>query len=161
LGGVNVPGEEHEIMAAALEAEAALQERGSVREIGENYDPTYGRILEINADYDESVAFAFTFWDNWVDASNHEWQYHDPIAEREWRVSLAKSPRRCVEVNFLATTSSSSRFDSSRDALSRNGSSRCSGHAAQQAAEAEGRGLQQCGWPFSTRMVVASRAAAA
>jgi len=71
-------------MAAALEAEAALHEQGSVREIGENYDPTYGRVLEINADYDESVGFAFTFWDNWVDASNHEWQYHDPIREHDW-----------------------------------------------------------------------------
>jgi hypothetical protein len=84
LGGVDVPGEEHEIMAAALEADAALQERGSVREIGENYDPTYARILKINADYDESVGFAFTFWDNWVDASNHEWQYHEPIREHDW-----------------------------------------------------------------------------
>jgi hypothetical protein len=79
-----MPGEEHEIMAAALEAEAALQEQGSIREIGENYDRTYGRILEINADYDESIGFAFTFWDNWVDASNHEWQYHEPIREPDW-----------------------------------------------------------------------------
>ena len=71
-------------MASALEAEAALQERGAIREIGENYDPTYGRILEVNADYDEAVAFAFTFWDNWVDASNHDWQYHEPINERDW-----------------------------------------------------------------------------
>jgi hypothetical protein len=79
-----MPGEEHEIMASALEADAGLQEQGSIREIGENYDPTYGRILEINDDYDESVAFAFTFWDNWVDASNHEWKYHEPITERDW-----------------------------------------------------------------------------
>lgn len=79
-----MPGEEHEIMAAALEAEAALQERGLLREIGENYDPTYGRILEVNADYDESVGFAFTFWDNWVDAYNHDWQYHDPFTEHDW-----------------------------------------------------------------------------
>jgi hypothetical protein len=56
----------------------------TVREIGENYDPTYARILKINADYDESVGFAFTFWDNWVDASNHEWQYHEPIREHDW-----------------------------------------------------------------------------
>ena len=79
-----MPGEEHEIVATALEAEAALQEQRSVRAIGENFDPTYGRILEINADYDESIGFAFTFWDNWIDASNHEWQYHDPIREHDW-----------------------------------------------------------------------------
>jgi hypothetical protein len=79
-----VTGKEHEIIAAALEAAAALQERGAVRELGENYDSTLGRILEINADYDNSVSFAFTFWDNWVDASNHDWQYHNPIGEHDW-----------------------------------------------------------------------------
>jgi hypothetical protein len=79
-----MPGEEYEIMASALEAAAVLQERGAIREIGENYDPTYRRILEINTNYDEAVAFAFTFWDNWVDASNHEWQYHEPIREGDW-----------------------------------------------------------------------------
>lgn len=79
-----MPGEEHEIMAAALEAEAALQEQGSIREIGEDYDPTYARILEINADYDDSIGFAFTFWDKWADASNHEWKYHEPIRESDW-----------------------------------------------------------------------------
>ena len=79
-----MPGEEHELIAAALESAAALQEHGSVRDIGESYDSAYGRILEINSDYDESIAFAFTFWDNWVDASNHEWQYHDPIRESDW-----------------------------------------------------------------------------
>jgi hypothetical protein len=77
-------GEEHEIMASALEAEATLQERGSVRKLGANYDPTCARILEVNSHYDESIAFAFTFWDNWVDAANHEWKYHEPIGEQEW-----------------------------------------------------------------------------
>src|SRR5262245_43841954 len=77
-------GEEHEIMASALEAEATLQERGSIRKLGSNYDPTYARILEVNARYDESIGFAFTFWDNWLDAANHEWKYHEPISEREW-----------------------------------------------------------------------------
>jgi hypothetical protein len=79
-----MPREEHEILASALEAEATLQEQGSVRAIGDDYDQTYGRVLEINHDYDESIAFAFTFWDNWVDASNHNWLYHDPITERDW-----------------------------------------------------------------------------
>ncbi len=63
---------------------AALQEHGAVRDFGGNYDSTYGRILEINSDYDESVAFAFSFWDGWVDASDHEWRYYDPIRESDW-----------------------------------------------------------------------------
>lgn len=79
-----MPSEEHTIMADALEAEAHLQEQGLIRRIGEAYDPTLCRILEVNANYDESVSFAFTFWDEWVDAANHGWQYHEPFSEQDW-----------------------------------------------------------------------------
>ena len=79
-----MPGEEHELMARALEAAAKTQEEGTLLRIGELYDSTASRILEMNPDYDGSIAFAFTFWDNWVDAANHDWQYHDPIRERDW-----------------------------------------------------------------------------
>ena len=103
---MSMPGEEHGIMASALEAEAALQDRGAIREIGDIYDPTYGRILEVNADYDEAVAFAFTFWDNWVDASNHDWQYHEPIGERDWprfarEIALAVRQGQIPDNDFL------------------------------------------------------------
>jgi len=79
-----MPGREHEIIASALEADVAHQENGRISEIGKTFDPTLARILEVNADYDESVGFAFTFWDNWLDASNHQWMYHDPITEHDW-----------------------------------------------------------------------------
>ncbi len=79
-----MPGEEHELMARALEAAARTQEEGALLRIGELYDTTVSRILEMNPDYDDSIAFAFTFWDNWADAANHDWQYHDPIRERHW-----------------------------------------------------------------------------
>ncbi len=79
-----MPGEEHELMAQALEQEARLRDQGEFRQIGAAYDPTYGQILEINSDYDEAIGFAFTFWDNWVDASNHDWQYHEPISQHDW-----------------------------------------------------------------------------
>jgi hypothetical protein len=95
-----LPGEENEIMATALEAAAHSQEQGAFRHIGETYDPTYGRILELNSNYDDSIGFAFTFWDNWVDASNHEWQYHEPITRHDWP-RLAREVAEAVRMGEL------------------------------------------------------------
>ncbi len=29
---------------------------------------------------------ALSFWDGWIDASNHAWQYYQPICESDWPV---------------------------------------------------------------------------
>ena len=75
---------EHEIMACALEAEATFQEKGQYQNLGIAIDPTYESILEATSTIDTSISFAFTFWDNWVDAANHEWLYHEPIKKKDW-----------------------------------------------------------------------------
>lgn len=30
------------------------------------------------------VFIALSFWDGWIDASNHEWRYYDPIGQNDW-----------------------------------------------------------------------------
>jgi hypothetical protein len=27
---------------------------------------------------------ALTFWDSWIDASNHEWRYYEPLKADDW-----------------------------------------------------------------------------
>ena len=78
-----VPGEAHETMAAALEAAAILQEQGLGSRI-ESYDTVYGRLLEASSSLDEPLVFALTFWDDWMDAANHDWQYHAPFVKDDW-----------------------------------------------------------------------------
>jgi len=72
------------IVADALEAEAKLQESGDVKRLGDAYTPTYARVVEIDSNYGEAIGFAFTFWDEWADAANHDWQFHDPVTESDW-----------------------------------------------------------------------------
>ena len=72
------------IVAAALEAEATLQESGAVERLGKAYDPTYARVLEVDQNYGEAIGFAFTFWDEWTDAANHDWQFHHPLTQADW-----------------------------------------------------------------------------
>ena len=76
--------EANRIVADALEEEAALQESGAIKRLGEAYDPTYAKVIEIDPDYGEAIAFAFTFWDQWGDAANHHWHYHEPVTEGDW-----------------------------------------------------------------------------
>jgi len=76
--------EAHTIVADALEEEAALQESGAIERLGDAYDPTYARVIAIDPDYSEAIAFAFTFWDQWTDAANHHWHYHEPVTEGDW-----------------------------------------------------------------------------
>ena len=76
--------EANAIVAAALEAEATLQESGGVERLGEAYEPTYARAREIDQNYGEAIAFAFTFWDEWTDAARHDWQFHDPLTRADW-----------------------------------------------------------------------------
>jgi hypothetical protein len=74
----------HAILANALDAEAHLQETGGGRQLGDAFDPTLAQVLETGSDADEAVDFGFAFWDEWVDAANHDWQFHDPLTERDW-----------------------------------------------------------------------------
>lgn len=76
--------EANTIVADALEAEANLQEEGDTRKLGESFERTYQRVLEIDQNYGEAIAFAFTLWDEWADAARHDWQYHDPLTEADW-----------------------------------------------------------------------------
>jgi hypothetical protein len=73
-----------DILASALEADAALQETGDVRQVGAAQERTWVQVVAIAPDYSDAVGFAFRFWDEWTDAANHEWQYHDPITRSDW-----------------------------------------------------------------------------
>lgn len=96
----------HAIVADALEAAAQLQDDGLVKRLGEAFEPTYARVIETDANVGEVIAFALTFWDEWVDAANHDWKYHDPIRESDWprfarEISTAVRLGRLPDNQFL------------------------------------------------------------
>jgi hypothetical protein len=73
-----------EIVAAALLRDAEAHAAGRFNVIGDSYDDVYGQILPLIEEPVTTVQLAFNFWDGWVDASNHEWQYYDGISREDW-----------------------------------------------------------------------------
>ena len=43
------------------------------------------------------VFTALSFWDGWIDASNHQWRYYEPIREHDWPVLAHDIARRLRE----------------------------------------------------------------
>lgn len=76
-----------EIVACALEKDAADHVSGKYGNIGMCFDEVYGQILPIEEDVGNPIyQIAFRFLDDWRDASGHEWKYHDPIRKEQWPV---------------------------------------------------------------------------
>ncbi|HEB54832.1 MAG TPA: hypothetical protein ENI98_00725 [Gammaproteobacteria bacterium] len=75
-----------EILAKALEEDAIAQESGNIDDIGLRWDDVYAEILPLQDVSEPIFAMAMQFWDGWVDASNHEWQYHKPVKKEQWPI---------------------------------------------------------------------------
>ncbi len=91
--------EASEILARALEEDIKTQELGNPLEIGEKWDDVYGELLPIEDDISNPIySLAFRFWDDWGDASNHNWLYHEPTTKEQWPVyarEIASCLRAC------------------------------------------------------------------
>jgi len=76
-----------EIFAKALENDANDHDAGKYENIGMKWDDIYAQILPIEDDINNPIyGMAFRFWEDWGDASNHEWQYHEPIKKEQWPI---------------------------------------------------------------------------
>jgi hypothetical protein len=72
------------ILASALENDANNHDAGIHQEIGLNWDNIYAEILPIEEDINSPLYnMTFRFWDEWGDAANHGWQYHEPIEKEQ------------------------------------------------------------------------------
>jgi phage-related minor tail protein len=72
------------IVARALRQDAAAQDAGDFDAIAKRYDDVYGEVLPLCSKLPDPIATAFTFWDWWADARNHDWQYYEGIARDDW-----------------------------------------------------------------------------
>ena len=84
------------ILAAALEEDAKNHDSEKYSAIGLNWDNIYGEILPIEDDFETPLyGMSFRFWDDWSDASNHDWMYHEPISKEDWPY-LARELAQCL-----------------------------------------------------------------
>ena len=89
------------IFAIALEKDAEDHEAGRFRNIGSNWDRVYGEILPIENDVENPLyRMSFRFWDDWCDASNHDWNYHNPINKDQWP-NLARELANCLRAKKM------------------------------------------------------------
>ncbi len=79
-----------EILANALVQDAQAQDAGRINDIGLRWDDVYAEILPFQDTSEPILAISMRFWDNWGDASIHEWQYHEPIKHKTAQSDAAK-----------------------------------------------------------------------
>jgi len=89
-----------EILACALEQDAQAQEAGNINDIGLRWDDIYAEILPIQDTAEPIFAMAMRFWDDWGDASKHEWKYHEPITKEQWPI-FARELATCLRTETM------------------------------------------------------------
>ena len=48
------------------------------------YDEIDGSLARGGGPEWRKLFVALSFWDGWIDASNHEWKYYKPISKSDW-----------------------------------------------------------------------------
>ncbi len=78
------PGELRRRFAAALEAAARAHESGNLPAIEAEYERLDGCLPRTADAIFGQLQIALEFWDGWIDARNHEWQYYAGIEAEDW-----------------------------------------------------------------------------
>ncbi len=73
-----------ETLAQAIEQDIEAQEAGRYEDIGIRWDDVYSENSQTQGANDPIFSLAIRFWDDWGDAANHEWLYHEPMVKEDW-----------------------------------------------------------------------------
>ena len=68
----------------ALARDASLHDQGLFAELGASFDELDARIPRSAGAVFDKLLIALRFLDDWLDASNHDWQYHQPMQRSDW-----------------------------------------------------------------------------
>ena len=63
---------------------AAAHESGRLALIETEYDSVESILYINNAPESPGLSVALNFWDGWIDARNHDWQYYEGITAEDW-----------------------------------------------------------------------------
>lgn len=73
-----------DVLASALELDADAHDAEQYDAIGERFDDVLNEVIPFWDDYERALSAGFYFWDCWVDARNHDWQYYPGTARGDW-----------------------------------------------------------------------------
>ena len=85
-------------LVAALRHEAGAQEQGRPEQVGSAFDEFDANLPREGGPEFDKLHIALNFWDGWIDARNHDWQYYKPIRQQDW-LRLARSIAAQVEAD--------------------------------------------------------------
>ncbi len=71
-------------MCRLLEIGIAAQATRSFAEFDSEIDEFEEKFGEYRGDREAWVHYVLHFVDCWIHASNHDWQYHEPVCETDW-----------------------------------------------------------------------------
>lgn len=71
------------LVSALLHDEVAHRE-GHYDEIGAHFDEVEGGFSSLLEPENHKLFVVLSFWDGWIDARNHDWDYHEPITKADW-----------------------------------------------------------------------------
>jgi len=69
-----------------LTRDAVSHEAGRYEDIGKYYDDFDGNLPRGKGPEFDEFFIALYFWDGWIDARNHDWEYYPGISESDWPV---------------------------------------------------------------------------
>jgi hypothetical protein len=73
------------LLIHCLLRDAGYHEAGDFEKLGNDFDRIDGGLPRYETE-SLKLLIAFDFWDGWIDASNHDWRYYDPIEVEDWPV---------------------------------------------------------------------------
>jgi hypothetical protein len=75
-----------ELIARALDRAVTAHEERRFADLAAFFDEIDIPDVRCDGDTHGTIALALNFFDGWVDASNHEWQFYEGIARDDWPV---------------------------------------------------------------------------
>ncbi len=94
-----------------LTRDAAAHESGRYRDIGSGFDELDANLPRDGGPEFEQFFIALAFWDGWIDARNHDWQYYEEIGEAEWAALARKIVASLASGQELTEPAVLRRFD--------------------------------------------------
>ena len=76
--------EAKQAMISGLLQAASEQEASRLSEIERSYDTIDANLPRDAGPEFDKLFIALNFWDGWIDARNHDWQYYEGIRAEDW-----------------------------------------------------------------------------
>lgn len=76
--------EARQTLIAELTRDAEAHEADRYLDIGAEFERVDAELPRGQGSEFDKFFIAFHFWDGWIDARNHNWQYYEGIEERDW-----------------------------------------------------------------------------